>query len=361
MPTLSPEQRELLDLLSRRGPAPPTAEPIAVIGIGCRFPGGADDPESFWKLLAEGRDAVREVPPDRWDADAYYDPNPDAPGKMWTRSGGFLDRVDGFDAAFFGISPREATYMDPQQRLLLEVCWEALENAGIAPDSLGGSRTGVFAGLCITDYFRFVYEDSRWPAFPRRRIRLHRERRPCRSTRRRPAGRSGTRESSGGRASGLEFSRIRLRPEFSRIRLRSVPLGQNARGPRRPRRRLRRRPLAQRRRRGRHHFLGQHRPRPLRAPPRHRWRDRRRVGRKTRAAFRRQSRHRRRRSRPARLPINRTAARQRRNDRSPRTRRALYAGRRDRLAGRLSRPTPPPGFAAHLSLPARALLARPPR
>ncbi|HUY31425.1 MAG TPA: beta-ketoacyl synthase N-terminal-like domain-containing protein [Pirellulales bacterium] len=157
---LSPEQRELLDLLNGRAQPQPAAEPIAVTGIGCRFPGGADCPEAFWRLLAEGRDAVREVPPDRWDADAYYDLNPDAPGKICTRSGGFLDRVDGFDAAFFGISPREATYMDPQQRLLLEVCWEALERAGIAPDSLGGSRTGVFAGLCTNDYFRFVYEDS---------------------------------------------------------------------------------------------------------------------------------------------------------------------------------------------------------
>jgi acyl transferase domain-containing protein/acyl carrier protein len=158
---LSPEQRELFDLLSQRArpeTAPP--EPIAVVGIGCRFPGGANDPDSLWQLLTEGRDAVREVPRERWDIDAFYDPNPDAPGKMGTRSGGFLDDVDRFDAAFFGISPREATWMDPQQRVLLEVCWQALENAGIAPDSLAGSRTGVFGGLCTGDYFRWVYADA---------------------------------------------------------------------------------------------------------------------------------------------------------------------------------------------------------
>src|SRR5688572_19758838 len=88
------------------------SEPIAVVGIGCRFPGGANDPESFWRLLRDGVDAVREVPPDRWDVDAYYDPDPDAAGRMYTRYGGFLDRVDTFDAQFFGISPREATSLD---------------------------------------------------------------------------------------------------------------------------------------------------------------------------------------------------------------------------------------------------------
>jgi acyl transferase domain-containing protein len=129
-------------------------EPVAVIGLACRFPGGCDDGESFWRLLRAGRDAVGEVPGERWDVDAFYDPDPDAPGKMYTRRGAFLAAVDGFDAAFFGISPREAASLDPQQRLLLEVSWEALENAGLAADRLGRSRTGAFVGLMSVDYVR---------------------------------------------------------------------------------------------------------------------------------------------------------------------------------------------------------------
>jgi acyl transferase domain-containing protein/SAM-dependent methyltransferase/acyl carrier protein len=133
-------------------------QPIAVIGIGCRFPGGADDPEAFWSLLSEGRDAIREVPADRWDIDAYFDSDPDAPAKMSVRSGGFLERVDGFDAAFFGISPREALTMDPQQRLVLEVAWEALEHAGLSPERLAGTPTGVFLGVCNSDHFQRVIQ-----------------------------------------------------------------------------------------------------------------------------------------------------------------------------------------------------------
>src|SRR5262245_58453179 len=102
-------------------------EPIAVIGVGCRFPGGINDPESLWRLLCAGADAGTEIPADRWDVEQHYDADPDAPSKMYTRKGAFLDQVDQFDPAFFGISPREARSMDPQQRLLLEVCWEALE------------------------------------------------------------------------------------------------------------------------------------------------------------------------------------------------------------------------------------------
>src|SRR5579884_2585264 len=127
-------------------------EPIAVIGLGLRFPGGANDPEAFWQLLRNGVDAIRDVPPERWDREAYYDPDPDAPGKMNIRCGGFLDGVDKFDAQFFGIAPREATSMDPQQRLLLEVAWEALEHAGQAPRELLGSQTGVFVAINSSDY-----------------------------------------------------------------------------------------------------------------------------------------------------------------------------------------------------------------
>lgn len=126
--------------------------PIAVIGIGCRFPGAANTPEAFWQNLKNGFDAIRDVPADRWDANAVFDPDPDAPGKSYVRQAGFLDQIDQFDPQFFGIAPREARGMDPQQRLLLEVTWEALENAAIAPDSLNGSRTGVFVGIASFDY-----------------------------------------------------------------------------------------------------------------------------------------------------------------------------------------------------------------
>ena len=133
-------------------------EPIAIIGMGCRFPGGADSPEAFWTLLRDGKDAITEVPSDRWNLDTYYDPNPDAPGKIYTRKGGFLSQVDGFDAQFFGISAREAGSLDPQQRLLLEVSWEALEHANQAPDHLVDSLTGVFIGICSNDYNKMIWQ-----------------------------------------------------------------------------------------------------------------------------------------------------------------------------------------------------------
>src|SRR5271166_2904560 len=133
-------------------------EPIAIIGVGCRIPGGANDPEQFWQLLHEGRNGVREIPSDRWDANAYYDPDPDAPGKIATSFGGFMDQVDRFEPQFFEIAPREALTMDPQQRLLLEVTWEALEHAGQSPVRLGHTRTGVYIGVCSSDYAQLLLE-----------------------------------------------------------------------------------------------------------------------------------------------------------------------------------------------------------
>jgi acyl transferase domain-containing protein len=133
------------------------AEPIAIIGMGCRFPGGVNSPEQLWEFVTAGGDAISEFPEDRGWADVF-DPDPEAAGKSYTRHGGFLGTAAEFDAAFFGISPREALAMDPQQRLLLEVSWEALEAAGIPADSLRGSRTGVFTGLMYHDYLARLRE-----------------------------------------------------------------------------------------------------------------------------------------------------------------------------------------------------------
>jgi acyl transferase domain-containing protein len=126
-------------------------EPIAIVGLGCRFPGG-ETPDAYWQLLENGVDAVREVPADRWTPEAYADVDPVAAAEMPTQRGGFLPRLDLFDPLFFGITPREAIWMDPQQRMVLEVCWEALEDAGVAPSSLRGSQTGVFVGITAGDY-----------------------------------------------------------------------------------------------------------------------------------------------------------------------------------------------------------------
>ncbi len=125
---------------------------VAIIGMACRLPGGADDPPGMWALLADGVDAITEYPPGRFDVDALFDPDPAAPGKIYARHGGFIDGIDEFDAGFFGIAPREARRIDPQQRLLLEVAWEALEDGGQSVDALAGSRTGVYVGISGHDY-----------------------------------------------------------------------------------------------------------------------------------------------------------------------------------------------------------------
>ena len=136
-----------------------TDEPIAIIAVSCRFP-GAPNPEAFWDVLSGGVDAIREVPEDRFDIDEFYDPDPEVAGKTYTRFGGFLDGIDGFDPEFFGISPREAVWIEPQQRLMLETVWEGLERAGYSPASLRGSRTGVFAGVAANEYAHLLSAES---------------------------------------------------------------------------------------------------------------------------------------------------------------------------------------------------------
>jgi acyl transferase domain-containing protein len=133
-------------------------EPIAIIGLSCRFP-GAENPPAFWELLKNGGDAITEVPPERWDLDDFYDPTPGKPQKMNSRWGGFLKDVDQFDCSFFGIPHRRAALIDPQHRLVLEVAWEALENAGIIPGDLAGSQTGVFIAISHSDYDRLMCRD----------------------------------------------------------------------------------------------------------------------------------------------------------------------------------------------------------
>ncbi|MBV5243518.1 type I polyketide synthase [Mycolicibacterium sp. PAM1] len=149
---MSAEQRDKLAEQFEKASRVAGAEPIAVVGMGCRFPGGATDPDSYWKVLESGTNAVTEVPADRWDGDAYYDPDPMAPGRMPSKWGAYIDDMAGFDAEFFGITPREAAAMDPQQRIVLEVAYEALENAGLAPDTVGDIRGAVMLGVYYNEY-----------------------------------------------------------------------------------------------------------------------------------------------------------------------------------------------------------------
>jgi 3-oxoacyl-(acyl-carrier-protein) synthase/SAM-dependent methyltransferase len=157
---LSPVKRALIEIreLRARLAALETAQPIAIVGMGLRMPGGVKDAATMTRLLWSGVDAVGPIPSDRWDLNSLFDADPDAVGRMITREGGFLDGIDRFDADFFGISPREAASMDPQQRLLLEVCWHALEDAGYANAALEGSRTGVYMGVSNSDYARMVWQ-----------------------------------------------------------------------------------------------------------------------------------------------------------------------------------------------------------
>ena len=139
---------------SMQAPGTSAGEPIAIIGLACRFPGKIEEPSALWELLSNSRTGITEMPPDRWDLGSFFDPDPDKPGKMYARHGGVIDNIDQFDGPFFNISRREANQLDPQQRLLLETSWEALEAAGINPQSLDGSQTGVFVGISTSDYLQ---------------------------------------------------------------------------------------------------------------------------------------------------------------------------------------------------------------
>jgi acyl transferase domain-containing protein len=156
--TLSPVKQALLEIRALRARLAESEaarlEPIAIVGMAVRVPGGVSTLEDYWKMLESGGSGITEVPAERWDVDRFYSADPTVPGKIYTRYGGFIQDVDRFDAEFFGINPREAERIDPQQRLLLEVSWEALEHAGIDPSSLAGTATGVYLGLSNSDYSR---------------------------------------------------------------------------------------------------------------------------------------------------------------------------------------------------------------
>src|SRR6266540_4528817 len=152
--------------MSRDAGASDSSDRIAIVGMACALPGGLDSPQALWEFLRRGGDAVVDIPADRWNVAAVYDPEPGTAGKAASRRAGLLHDVAGFDAGFFGISPREAAVMDPQQRLLLEVTWRALEDAGIPAESLAGTRTGVYVGISHSDY-------NAIQQFGRRQIDVH--------------------------------------------------------------------------------------------------------------------------------------------------------------------------------------------
>ncbi len=145
-------QKALKQIQDLKGQLKTQNEPIAIVGIACRLPGGADTPEKLWQLLRNKHSGITEILSDRWNINTLYHNNPSTPGKMSTRHGGFIGHLQEFDADFFNIAPREAISLDPQQRLLLEITWEALENTGILPEQLIGSQTGVFIGISSNDY-----------------------------------------------------------------------------------------------------------------------------------------------------------------------------------------------------------------
>lgn len=160
---LSPIKKALYEIRALKGKLQDLTqaqnEPVAIVGLGLRFPGGVSDAASYWKVLAGRRSTITEIPASRWNIDDYYDPDPEAPGKMYTRHGSFLEDVLGFDAHMFGVSPREAVELDPQHRLALEVAWEALENAGCSPAQAARNKAGVFLALSNSDYARLVFGD----------------------------------------------------------------------------------------------------------------------------------------------------------------------------------------------------------
>ena len=135
------------------------SDPIAIIGVGCRFPGGIDGPDAYWRLLAAGQHAITEVPQQRWDVASRYDPDPAVPGKIVAKHAGLVADVDAFDARYFGILPREAEWMDPQQRMFLEVAIDALDHAGQGAETLAGSRTGVYVASYYNDYATLAYRN----------------------------------------------------------------------------------------------------------------------------------------------------------------------------------------------------------